>query len=65
MQRMIAPQEKMKAQTFVKVIGLAGCGITQTFKAGGEMKIEGRRRDKLHFEGEVWDRGAACGMVSE
>ena len=29
------------------------------------MKIEGTHPDKLHFEGSVWDRTAACGMVIE
>ena len=41
-------------------MGLAGCEITET-----RMKIERRYPEKLHFEGVVWDRTAAYGMVSE
>ena len=46
-------------------MGLAGCRMTETFKPARGMKIEGTHPDKLHFEGSVWDRTAACGMVSE
>ena len=46
-------------------MGLAGCRITETFKVGHGKKIEGRHRDKLHFEGTVLDRTAVCGMVSK
>ena len=46
-------------------MGLAGCRMTETFKPARLMTIEGTHPDKLHFEGSVWDRTAACGMVSE
>ena len=37
----------------------------QTLKAGCEMKIEGKYRDKLHFEGAMRDRTTACEMVGK
>ena len=42
-----------------------GCGMTENSIAGCEMKMEGRHRDKPHFEGAVRDRTATCEMISE
>ena len=46
-------------------MGLAGCGMKETFKPARGMKIEGTHPDKLHFECSIWDRTAACRMVIE
>ena len=54
----------MIAKTFLSnQLGFGG--MTETFKPASGMKIEETHPDKLHFEGSVWDRTAACGMGSE
>ena len=34
----------------------AGCRITEILKAGCKMKMQGRHRDKPHFEGAIQEK---------
>ena len=68
MHRMIAIQVKMKVQSLmmvrhrfggmqgIRVKEKAGCGITEILKAGCKMKMQGRHRDKPHFEGAIQEK---------
>lgn len=56
-------------------IDLAGCGIRLKIEArfgiikiseiGCGMILQRRDRDKLHFEGGIWDKTTICGIVNQ